>query len=215
MYLANEIVNIIINTLIVCLVSTIISFILGVPIGYQIRLRNFKGKKNITRLLWTLNGMPPVLAGLFIYLLFSNRGPFGSLNLLFTKSIMIIAQIVLILPVSTMYTYSLLKNLNIVVDNLAYLGIDKLQKYLKLISEFRRELTYIFIFSFSEAISEVGAVMIVGGNIQGETRVLTTAIVFEVSKGEFLNAFILGVILLIISYIINSTLFYLQGDVFD
>jgi tungstate transport system permease protein len=164
---------------------------------------------------YTLSGLPPVLAGLLVYMMLSTRGPFGFLDILFTKRAMVIAQVILIVPIVILYVLSGLKNIYAVLDNLDYLGINGKAKYLIIMREYSKELGYAAVLGLSRAISEVGAVLIVGGNIEGETRILTTAIIHEVSKGEFSQALLLGLILLVISFGFNTILQILQGDVVD
>jgi len=207
--------NIVLTTLFVCFSSVFISFIIGLPLGYLLRRKSLKHKRIIIRFFWTFSSLPPVLAGLLTYTLLSRKGPFGFLGLLFSKNAIIIAQVILIVPVIVFYSYSLLKDINICIDNLEFIGIKGLKKIIHLFNEFKTQIIYIIVLAFSEAISEVGAAMIVGGNIEGSTRIITTAIVFEISKGNFSTALELGFILLFISFLINTTLQYLQGDNID
>lgn len=207
--------NIVLSTLIVCVPSTLISILLAVPAGYILKIKRFKGRRFIIRAVYTLAGLPPVLAGLVVYMMLSNKGPLGFLNILFTKWAMVIAQVILIVPIVILYTLSGLKNIFVLLDNLDYLDIRGKRRYLIMIREYSRELIYASVLGLSRAISEVGAVLIVGGNIEGETRILTTAIIHEVSKGEFSRALLLGLILLAISFGFNTALQVLQGDMVD
>lgn len=196
--------NVVVSTLIVCIPSTIVSIIIGVPIGYFLKIKRFKGRKFVLRLVYTLSGLPPVLAGLLVYIILSKKGPLGFLDILFTKWAMIIAQVILIVPIVVLYTLSGLKNVQLVLDNLDYLNVEGKKRYIALIKEYSKELVYATILGLSRSISEVGAVLIVGGNIEGETRILTTAIIYEVTKGEFSMALLLGMVLLIISFAFNT-----------
>ncbi|ABP66587.1 binding-protein-dependent transport systems inner membrane component [Caldicellulosiruptor saccharolyticus DSM 8903] len=207
--------NVVVSTLIVCIPSTIVSIIIGVPIGYFLKIKRFKGRKFVLRLVYTLSGLPPVLAGLLVYIILSKKGPLGFLDILFTKWAMIIAQVILIVPIVVLYTLSGLKNVQLVLDNLDYLNVEGKKRYIALIKEYSKELVYATILGLSRSISEVGAVLIVGGNIEGETRILTTAIIYEVTKGEFSMALLLGMVLLIISFAFNTILQILQGDIVD
>ncbi|AZT90954.1 ABC transporter permease subunit [Caldicellulosiruptor changbaiensis] len=207
--------NVVVSTLIVCIPSTIVSIIIGVPIGYFLKIKRFKGRKFVLRLVYTLSGLPPVLAGLLVYIILSKKGPLGFLDILFTKWAMIIAQVILIVPIVVLYTLSGLKNVQLVLDNLDYLNVEGKKRYIALIKEYSKELVYATILGLSRSISEVGAVLIVGGNIEGETRILTTAIIYEITKGEFSMALLLGMVLLIISFAFNTILQILQGDIVD
>jgi len=207
--------NVVVSTLIVCIPSTVVSIIIGVPIGYILKIKRFKGRKFVLRLVYTLSGLPPVLAGLLVYIMLSKKGPFGFLDILFTKWAMIIAQVILIVPIVVLYTLSSLKNVQIVLDNLDFLNVKGKKRYIVLIKEYSKELVYATILGLSRSISEVGAVLIVGGNIEGETRILTTAIIYEITKGEFSRALLLGMVLLIISFAFNTILQVLQGDIVD
>ncbi|WAM32222.1 ABC transporter permease [Caldicellulosiruptor naganoensis] len=207
--------NVVVSTLIVCIPSTIVSIIIGVPIGYVLKIKRFKGRKFVLRLVYTLSGLPPVLAGLLVYIILSRRGPLGFLDILFTKWAMVIAQVILIVPIVVLYTLSGLKNVQLVLDNLDYLNVEGKKRYFALIKEYSKELVYATILGLSRSISEVGAVLIVGGNIEGETRILTTAIIYEITKGEFSRALLLGMVLLIISFSFNTILQILQGDIVD
>lgn len=209
------IANIVISTLIVCIPATIISMLIGIPVGYYLKIKKFKGKKLVIRIIYTLSGLPPVLAGLIVYILLSRRGPLGFLNILFTKWAMIIAQVILIVPIVVLYVLSSLKNVYIVLDNLDFINVEGKKKYLAVIKEYAKEVIYTAVLALSRSISEVGAVLIVGGNIEGETRILTTAIIYEITKGEFSQALLLGAILLIMSFTFNTVLQVLQGDVLD
>lgn len=208
-------VNVVVSTLIVCIPSTIVSIIIGVPIGYILKIKRFKGRRFVVRLIYTLSGLPPVLAGLLVYIVLSKKGPLGFLDILFTKWAMVIAQVILIVPIVVLYTLSGLKNVQIVLDNLDFLNVKGKKRYIVLIKEYSKELVYATILGLSRSISEVGAVLIVGGNIEGETRILTTAIIYEITKGEFANALLFGMILLIISFAFNTILQILQGDIVD
>ncbi|WAM34473.1 ABC transporter permease [Caldicellulosiruptor morganii] len=209
------IANVIVSTLIVCIPSTIISLIIGIPAGFFLKIKRFRARRLVLRLVYTFSGLPPVLAGLFVYIILSRKGPLGFLNILFTRWAMIIAQVILIVPIVIMYTLSGLKNVQMVLDNLDFLNVKGKKRYIALVREYSKELIYATILGLSRAISEVGAVLIVGGNIEGETRILTTAIIYEITKGEFSSALLLGAVLLIISFAFNTILQILQGDIVD
>ncbi|WPX09592.1 ABC transporter permease [Anaerocellum danielii] len=207
--------NVVLSTLVVCIPSTFLAVLIGVPAGYFLKIKRFKYRKIVIRVVYTLSGLPPVLAGLLVYILLSRRGPFGFLDILFTKWAMIVTQVILIIPIVTLYTLAGLKNIDSVLDNLDYLSMKGRRKYIAIVREYSKEIVYAIVLGLSRAISEVGGVLIVGGNIEGSTRILTTAIIFEITKGEFSNALMLGAVLLAISFTFNTILQILQGDVFD
>ncbi|ACM59940.1 tungstate transport system permease protein [Caldicellulosiruptor bescii] len=207
--------NVVLSTLVVCIPSTLLAVLIGVFAGYFIKVKRFKYRKVLIRIVYTLSGLPPVLAGLLIYILLSRKGPLGFLDMLFTKWAMIITQVILIVPIVMLYTLSGLKNIDRVLENLDYLNIKGRKRYTAIMKEYSKEIMYAIVLGLSRSISEVGGVLIVGGNIEGSTRILTTAIIFEITKGEFSNALMLGLVLLAISFTFNTILQILQGDVFD
>jgi tungstate transport system permease protein len=157
-------------------------------------------------------GLPPVVIGLFLYLMFSQSGPFGALALLFTPAAMIVAQALIASPVVSGFTMAAILGVNPGIrQQVLSLGATPWQATLTLIQEARTGVIVAIIGGFGSIISEVGAVMIVGGNIEGFTRVLTTAIVLETRRGSFDLAIALGVILLAIAFVINMAMMGLQG----
>jgi tungstate transport system permease protein len=157
-------------------------------------------------------GLPPVVIGLFLYLMFSQSGPFGTLGLLFTPAAMIVAQALIASPVVSGFTMAAILGVNPGIrQQVLSLGATPWQATLTLIQEARTGVIVAIIGGFGSIISEVGAVMIVGGNIEGFTRVLTTAIVLETRRGSFDLAIALGVILLAIAFVINMAMMGLQG----
>jgi len=156
-------------------------------------------------------GLPPVVVGLLVYLLLSASGPLGPLQLLYTPNAMVIAQLIIAIPIVVGVTISAVGSVDKSIrDKALSLGASKYQLILTIIREARVGLITAVILAFGAAISEVGAVMIVGGNIRWYTRVLTSAIVFETELGEFSIAIALGLILLLLAFIINWVLTYLQ-----
>jgi len=200
--------NVVLSTLVVCIPSTLLAVLIGVFAGYFIKVKRFKYRKVLIRIVYTLSG-------LLIYILLSRKGPLGFLDMLFTKWAMIITQVILIVPIVMLYTLSGLKNIDRVLENLDYLNIKGRKRYTAIMKEYSKEIMYAIVLGLSRSISEVGGVLIVGGNIEGSTRILTTAIIFEITKGEFSNALMLGLVLLAISFTFNTILQILQGDVFD
>ena len=206
-----ELYGIIILTLIVTIVSTVISSLFGVSLGVALGTKDFKGKKLLTRLIYTFMGMPPVVAGLVVYLFLSRKGPLGSLGLLFTPAAMVIAQVIIIVPIIAGLTIGAVKlKVRAIEETCRGLGISKIKTLLLVLYECKFPIGSAVISGYGRAISEVGAVMLVGGNIAHHTRVMTTAIVLETGKGNYDAALALGIILLLISFLINWIIQYFQ-----
>ena len=184
--------------------STGISCLLGMPLGVMLGKSDFKGKRTIKKLTGTLMGLPPVVAGLIVYMLFTKYGIFGSLGWLYSVNVMVIAQCLLITPVVISLTESIVSGTGrAVLETAKGLGFKKGKTLCLLLSENRYALVSIVLNAFGRSIAEVGAVSLVGGNIQWKTRVMTTAIVLETNKGNFSFALALGMILLVISLVAN------------
>ena len=199
-----EIIQILSVTLRMSFFSTLVSCLVGMPIGVALGKSSFKGKRIIKRITGTLMGLPPVVAGLIVYMLFTKYGIFGSLGLLFTVEVMVIAQCVLITPVVISITESITSiNAPSLCETAKGLGFSKVKTALLLLSQNRQALLSVVLTAFGRSIAEVGAVSLVGGNIQWKTRVMTTAIMLETNKGNFSFALALGAILLVISLIVN------------
>lgn len=200
-------------TLLVAGTSTLIGAVLGVPAGAFIALKRFRGRNFVRTLAFTFYGFPPVLAGLLVYLLLSRSGPLGFLGWLFTPIGMVVAQSVLVVPIVMGVTISAVmtveKRLH---DTASTLGADERQWRATAIHEARVGVLTAVMVGFGRAVSEVGAVLIVGGNIAGQTRVLTTAIVLETSQAHYLEATILGVILFVLAFAIFAVLQRLQRE---
>ena len=203
--LDSELLQIIGVTMRMSFFSTCISCLLGLPLGALLGTRSFKGKRFIKKLIHTLMGLPPVVAGLFVYVLFTHYGPFGSLNLLFTVNVMVIAQVILITPVVIGLSSSFIESSSKpVIETARGLGLSGRKTVGLCLSEGRSSLLSVVLNAFGRSIAEVGAVSIVGGNIQWKTRVMTTAIMLETNKGKFSFALALGIILLLIAFIVNA-----------
>ncbi len=184
--------------------------LLGVPAGTWLGMQPAARVRWLTRLVYTLMGLPPVVGGLFVYMLISRRGMFGPLGLLFTPTAMIIAQFLLVVPIVVGLTSVAVRGKGReILDSLRSLGAGQRLILWTVIREARFGIIGALIAGFGRAVAEVGAVMMVGGNIEGHTRVMTTAIVLEVNKGNFAFAMALGMILLAISFIIYSGFFRL------
>lgn len=184
--------------------STSISCFIGMPVGVLIGKGSFKGKNLIKKFINTLMGLPPVVAGLLVYFLFTRYGPFGELRLLYTVSVMVIAQVILITPVVIALTCSIISVRAIQLTETAKgAGLKKSRIFALLISENKVPLLSVVLTAFGRSIAEVGAVSLVGGNIQWKTRVMTTAILLETNKGNFSFALALGLILLMVALVVN------------
>ena len=202
--LNNDLFEIIHLSLKVKLSALIISVLISIPFGAFLVFYKNKFQSLIVLIANTLMGMPPVVLGLLIYTLVSKKGIFGFLDILYTPSAMILAQTLLIVPIVVSLTYEEIYKKNKEYDLLLNsLNLDKLSKLKTLIYESRYALITVALTGFGRASAEVGAVMIVGGNINHFTRVMTTAIAFETSKGSIELAVALGLILILISFIIT------------
>ncbi|HLE72848.1 MAG TPA: ABC transporter permease [Anaerolineales bacterium] len=191
--------------------------LVGIPLGVLMGLRRFAGRRLVVALLYTGMGFPPVVIGLFVYLLLSRSGPFGALNSpfvpdLFTPGAMVVAQSVISFPLVAGFTMAAVMGVDPALrQQVRALGADRWQIALMVLSEARVGVIISVIAGFGSIISEVGAVMLVGGNIEHRTRVLTTAIVLETRKGNFELALALGFVLLGLSFIANLAMLRLQG----
>jgi tungstate transport system permease protein len=209
--LDQELLGIILLSLKVSGTALIISSIIGVPAGAVIGLKKFPGRGFIITLLNTFMGLPPVVVGLFVYLLLSRSGPLGFMGLLYTPSAMVAAQTILALPIVASLCHSAIVAVDPIIGQGAItLGATPYQKAITIIKEARYGILSSIIAGFGRVMAEVGAILIVGGNIAGYTRVMTTTIALETDKGNFELALALGVILLIISLIINIALHLIQ-----
>lgn len=198
-------------TLIVSGTATVISLIIGLPLGTWLALRRFSGRGCLFSFINTGMAFPPVVIGLWVSIFLWRSGPFGNLGLIYTPTAMVIAQTIIATPIVIGLTIAALQQLNPYLRlQLLGLGASRLQVTLALWREARLPLFAALMAGFGSIISEVGASMMVGGNIKGQTRVLTTAIVLETSKGQFTIAIALGFILLFIAYIVNYFLTSVQ-----
>ncbi|MDI9624660.1 MAG: ABC transporter permease [Methanothermobacter sp.] len=206
-----EVVDITSRTLMISLSSTLLASLIAVPTGAIIHFKEFKGKQVIINIIQTLYSIPTVLVGLLVFLLISKSGPLGSLNLLFTPAGMIIAQAILILPLITGFSITALRGVgDDIVDLARSLGATEYQTLSTLVSEAKYGIIAAIILGFGRAISEVGIAIMIGGNIRGYTRVITSAMSLETSKGNLELSIALGIILLMISLLVNTLLNYFQ-----
>lgn len=207
-----EILPVVGMSLFVSIISTLLASTAGIALGIPVSLKNFRLKRILMRVTDSLMSLPPVLMGLIVYLLLSRSGPLGELQLLFTPVAMIIAQTFLIIPIVFGLTCSTLsKTAQEVKKTCLSLGGQNRDIFITIIKESKMQILTLITVAFGRAISEVGAVMMVGGNIKGHTRVMTTFIALETGKGNFTGAIIIGIILLSISFLINFMLHRTQG----
>ncbi|MGZ7135742.1 MAG: ABC transporter permease [Methanobacterium sp.] len=207
-----ELIEITIRSLYISLSATLIASLIAIPIGGMIYYYDFYGKRTLINLIQTLYSVPTVIVGLFLFLLISQQGPLADLNLLFTPEGMIIGQVLLILPILIGFTITALIGVSKQIKELAIaLGANAYQTITTIIKEARYAIMGAVILGFGRAISEVGVAILIGGNIRGFTRVFTTTISLETSKGNIVLSIALGLILLAIALIINLILNYLQG----
>jgi tungstate transport system permease protein len=207
-----ELVEIVWLSLRVSGIALVISTVFGVPCGVLLGLRRVPGYGLVTATLYTGMGLPPVVVGLFVYLMLSRSGPFGSLGWLFTPKAMVVAQSIIAFPLVAGLTMAAVRSVDPALRvQVRALGATPLQEAAAVLLEARIGLIAAIVAAFGGIISEVGAVMLVGGNIAGKTRVLTTAIVLNTRQGEFALAIALGIILLLIAFATNVGLLRLQG----
>jgi len=209
--LDHEVLDITLLSLQVSGTATIISVLVGISLGTAIALTSFPGKRFLVSLVNTGMGLPPVVAGLFVMIFLWRNGPLGFLGLLYTPTAMIIAQAVIASPIVTGITIAAVQNLPPLLRlQILSLGASRLQMIRLLLREARLPLLAAIMAGFGGVISEVGASIMVGGNIKGYTRVLTTATVMESSKGNFDTAIALGILLLFLTLIVNYLLTLIQ-----
>ena len=191
--------------------ATALSLLIGLPLGTALALGRFPGRAVLLSVVNTGMGLPPVVVGLVVAMLLWRSGPLGGLQLIYTPLAIVIAQLIIAAPVVTGLTAVALQQLDPRLrQQLLGLGASQAQMVLALWREARLPLIAALIAGFGSVISEVGASMMVGGNIRGQTRVLTTAIVLETGKGEFETALALGALLLVITFLINVALTFVQ-----
>jgi tungstate transport system permease protein len=199
-----DLVDITLRSLQVTLTAVVIASAIGLPLGAWLAIRRFRHRRAAIALLNALMGLPPVVVGLIVYLLLSRSGPFGVFGLLFTPTAMIIAQVIIITPLIASITHQAMRELWAEYhDLLISLNTSNRQRVLTLIWDGRRALLTGALAGFGRAIGEVGAIMIVGGNIDHATRVLTTAIALETGKGDFALALGLGFVLIALALLVN------------
>ena len=206
-----EIFDITFRTLLFAGTSTIISLIIGLPLGIGLALMHFPGRSWLVSLSNAGTGMPPVVAGLVVSILLWRSGPLGSLGLIYSPLAIIIAQVVIATPLIIAITVAAVMSLNPIIHlQIRAMGANQIQYIFLIAREARLPLLVAVMAGFGAVVSEVGASLMVGGNLSGETRVLTTAAVLEVSKGRFGTALAYGLILIFFVIIIAAILTSLQ-----
>jgi len=195
----------------VSLGATFVASLIGLPLGAWLAVNRFRARRVVIAILNALMGLPPVVVGLFVYVLLSRSGPFGVLGLLFTPTAMVIAQVIIITPIVASIAHQALRDLWADYhDLLISLNASRGQRIKALLWDGRRALMTASLAGFGRAIGEVGAIMIVGGNIDHVTRVLTTAIALETGKGQFGLALALGFVLIALAIAVNLCVHFLS-----
>jgi tungstate transport system permease protein len=211
LHLNPDLIGIILLSLKVSGLALVLATLIGIPLGGFLGLKRFPGHGIAVSGINTFMGLPPVVVGLIVYLLLSRRGPLGALGLLYTPSAMIIAQTILALPIVTALCRSAIVSVDPIIAQAARtLGATPVQVTMTIITEARYGIFSAIIAAFGRVMAEVGSILIVGGNIAGYTRVMTTTIALETDKGNFELALALGIILLLISFGINAALHLVQ-----
>jgi len=206
-----EVVEITGRTLAIALSSCLISTILCLPLGSLIHFKRFHGKRILINIIQTFYSIPTVVVGLLMFVLFSRMGPLGVFNLMFTPTIMVIGQVILISPIVLGLVIAALSNIDKgVFETASSLGASRAQATFQVIEEARYAILSAVTMGFGRAISEVGLALMVGGNIKGYTRVLTTTISLETSKGDVELSIALGIILIFMALLVNIVLNRLQ-----
>ena len=206
-----QVVDITWRTLAIALSSSLIATMIFLPLGSLIHFKRFPGKRILINIIQTFYSIPTVVVGLFVFLLFSRIGPLGFFNIMFTPSIMVIGQVILISPIMLGLVISALSGVDKgVFETASSMGASRVQATVQVIREARYAILSAVTMGFGRAISEVGLALMVGGNIRGFTRVITTAISLETSRGDVELSIALGIILVLLALIINVILNRLQ-----
>jgi len=206
-----EVMEIAARSLRISVTSALLASLICVPLASLIHFHHFRGKRILINLIQTFFSIPTVAIGLFVFVLFSRAGPLGGLNLLFTPTVMVLGQMILITPILLGLTISAVSGVDkAILDTARSLGASGFQTAIVVLREARFAVMAAIIMGFGRAISEVGIALMVGGNIRGFTRVITTAISLETSKGDLELSIALGIILISIALIINIILNQIQ-----
>ncbi|SDY41114.1 tungstate transport system permease protein [Jannaschia faecimaris] len=202
--LDTELIEITLRSLRVTLTALVIACAIGLPLGGWLAVRRFRMRRAVIATMNALIGLPPVVVGLVVYLMLSRSGPLGVLGLLFTPTAMIVAQVIIITPLIASIAHQAMRDLwSTYHDLLISMNATRTQRIMTLLLDGRRALLTAALAGFGRAIGEVGAIMIVGGNIDGMTRVLTTAIALETGRGDFALALGLGIVLIALALIVS------------
>ena len=211
LHLNAELLGIILLSIRVSGTALLIATLFGLPVAAFLGFKRFRFRGATISILNTFMGLPPVVVGLFVYLLLSRSGPLGFMALLYTPAAMIVAQSILAFPILTSLSHSAIVSVDPIIKHASTtLGATPFQVSLTIIREARYGILSAIIAAFGRVMAEVGAILIVGGNIAGFTRVMTTTIALETDKGNFELALALGIILLTISLVINAALYLIQ-----
>jgi len=206
-----EVMEIAGRSLMISVTSCLLASLLCLPLGSLIHFHRFPGKRILINLIQTFFSIPTVAIGLFVFVLFSRAGPLGGLSLLFTPTVMVLGQMILITPILLGLTISALSGVDkAILDTARSLGASGFQTAIVVLREARFAVMAAIIMGFGRAISEIGIALMVGGNIKGFTRVITTAISLETSKGDLELSIALGIILIFIALVINIALNRIQ-----
>ena len=206
-----DVVSAVTVSIVVSLWSTLFASLAGVPAGVAVAVADFPGKRAVVTLLNTLMALPTVVVGLFVYSLISRQGPLGEFGLLFTPWAMVVGQTLLAIPIVANLTMSAVKGADPrIVPTALTLGAGPFESIRRLVVEMRFGIMAALIAAFGRVIAEVGVAMMLGGNIRGYTRTMTTAIAMETGKGEFALGLALGLILMAVALIVNMALHGLQ-----
>lgn len=210
--LDGSLIEVAVRSLFVTLTAVIISCLIALPLGAWLAVSRYRFRRSVIAVLNALMGLPPVVVGLTVYLLLSRSGPLGVFGLLYTPAAMIIAQVIILTPLIASIAHQAIRDLWAEYhDLLISLSTTRTQRIMTLLWDARRTLLTAALAGFGRGIGEVGAVMIVGGNIDQATRLMTTAIALETSKGDFALAIGLGLILIIMALTVNLAIHMLSG----
>ncbi len=211
LHLDRELLGIIMLSIRVSGAALILATLIGLPLSALLAFKKFPLRGPAVSILNTFMGLPPVVVGLFVYLLLSRSGPLGFMSLLYTPLAMIIAQTILAFPIVSSISHSAIVSVDPIIRQASQtLGATPVQVSLKVVSEARYGIMSAVMAGFGRVMAEVGAILIVGGNIAGFTRVMTTTIALETDKGNFELALALGIILLLISLLVNAVLYSIR-----
>jgi tungstate transport system permease protein len=208
-----ELLSALATTLKVSLTSTIVASVLALPLGFLVARHEFPGKRAVQNLLRTALALPTVVVGLLVYAFIARNAPLGEMQLLFTPTAIIIGQVLLIVPLITALVHAAVQeNVRVIYEEALLLGATSFQASLKALIESRLAVMTAVMTGFGRVVSEVGISLVLGGNIRGLTRTITTAITLETSQGDFAVAFALGIVLLALVLLVNMIIIRMAGE---